>query len=109
MDGKPLPDASVSFHPKDGRRSAAGRTDSEGRFSLNYIKSEGCPIGECTVTITTREAIMDEYGGVTGMRPETIPKRYNDQNSELSAVVTEDESKNSFQFDLTSGGEIDDA
>lgn len=108
MDGEPLEGASVTFNPIDGRRSAAGSTDAQGRFRLAYIKYTGCPIGDCTVTISTFGELQDEFGGVQGMRPETVPKRYRGEQTELTAKVTPNGSDNDFRFELTSDGVTDD-
>lgn len=106
MDGAPLADASVSFNPTSGDRGASGRTDAEGRFTLSYGGSEGCPLGEHTVSVSTREMILDEYGGVEGMKEETIPVRYNSQ-SKLKATVDADSTLNDFTFDLESKGKVE--
>lgn len=106
MDGQPLADASVSFNPTSGNRGASGRTDAEGRFVLSYGGSDGCPLGEHTVSVSTREMILDEYGGVEGMKEETIPVRYNSQ-SKLKATVDADAAMNNFTFELESKGRVE--
>lgn len=106
MDGEPLADASVSFSPVSGDRGASGRTDAEGKFILSYGGSDGCPLGEHTVSVSTREMILDEYGGVEGMKEETIPVRYNSQ-SKLKATVDPDASLNDFTFELESKGRVE--
>ena len=107
MDGEPLEGASVTFSPVNGGRGAAGSTDAEGRFRVAYIKYAGCPPGDCSVTVSTFGEILDEFGGVEGMRKETVPKRYRGDDSELQVTVKPGES-NEFKFELTSVGETDD-
>lgn len=104
LDGKPVPQASVSFQPVSGKRGASGSTDADGNFVLSYSKSTGCPLGEHVVEISTRREIQDEYGGVMGMEPETIPEKYRGNETVLTATVREGE-ENHFNFDLTSDGD----
>jgi len=106
MDGKPLPDATVLFVPENGR-PAGGRTDADGRYSLNFTEGRlGAIPGKSSVRITTqREAEQDENGKV--VRPaatESIAMEYN-AASTLSFTV-EPKKKNVANFDLKSGGKI---
>lgn len=105
MDGKPLAGASVSFAPASGNRGASGRTDEEGRFVLSYGANDGCPLGEHKVSVSTREMLLDEYGGVNGMKEESVPVKYNARTT-LTATVTEDSEINVFEFALDSKGII---
>ncbi len=58
--GKPVTQATVSFHPTSGRGSV-GKTDDEGHYSLNYIRTQkGALIGEHKVTITTDLAPQED-------------------------------------------------
>jgi len=106
MDGKPLPDATVVFIPENGR-SAAGRTDANGVYALNFTEGRhGAIPGPNSISITTaRESEQDENGKV--LRPaakETIPMEYN-AASKLSFNV-EPKKKNVANFDLKSGGKL---
>jgi len=101
LDGEPVDGASVAFSPKSGMRGASGQTNAEGEFKLSYASTMGCPLGEHTVEISTRREIQDEYGGVAGMEPETIPPQYRGNSTTLTAEVTAD-GENHFVFDLTS-------
>lgn len=105
MDGKPLVGASVSFAPTSGNRGASGRTDEQGKFFLSYGGNDGCPLGGHKVSVSTREMLLDEYGGVNGMKEETVPVRYNAQTT-LTATVTADSDTNVFEFALDSKGVV---
>lgn len=114
LDGKPLPDAVVTFDAADGQFSY-GQTDSGGRFALQFdsVKSGATP-GTKTVRISTTRKILglnteeeggEESGGEnaaakSAARPtELVPARYN-KKSELSVEVTPD--KTHFEFPLMS-------
>lgn len=101
LDGEPVESASISFQPTDGRRGAQGRTDANGRYELYYIRDKGCPIGDCTVAISTFGDVLDEFGGVAGVNPEKIPSAYRGQNTTLTANVKAGED-NTINFDLDS-------
>ena len=52
FNGKPLPNAEISFEPK-GKRFSFGTTDEEGRYEMKYIRDEkGVAVGESVVRIT---------------------------------------------------------
>ncbi len=102
LDGKPVPKASVAFSPTNGMRGASGQTNEAGEFELSYAACMGAPLGEHTVEISTRREIQDEFGGVAGMEPETIPAQYRGNDTTLTATVTAD-GENHFVFDLTDG------
>ncbi|GDY11110.1 hypothetical protein LBMAG52_45980 [Planctomycetia bacterium] len=115
LDGKPLPEAVVTFDSEDGQFSY-GLTDASGRFSLQFdsVKSGAIP-GKKTVRISTTRKILglntEEEGGgeegrsegaaaTTTARPiELVPVRYN-KKSELSVDVSPD--KTHFEFPLVS-------
>lgn len=100
MDGNPLPDATVRFIPQGGGRSALGRTDENGNYTMLYsATATGALVGPVRVEITLAEEVTDAAGNST-MKPETIPARYNTA-SELTVDVGS--GNNDFDFDLTSG------
>lgn len=101
LDGEPVESASISFQPIDGRRGAQGRTDTQGRYELYYIRAKGCPFGECSVTISTFGDVLDEFGGVQGVNPEKIPSAYRGQDTTLTANVKAGED-NTINFELKS-------
>lgn len=52
FEGKPLPDYSVTFNHSDGKRTAIGKTNAEGKFTLGTNKADdGAPPGKHTVTV----------------------------------------------------------
>lgn len=114
LDGKPLPEAVVTFDADDGQFSY-GLTDSAGRFALRFdsVKSGVTP-GKKTVRISTTRKILglntkDEGGEESGgegaaAKPadtptELVPVRYN-KKSELSVEVSPNQTH--FDFPLVS-------
>lgn len=57
-EGKPLPNAEITFMPEKGRASY-GRTDAEGKYELEYI-------GSAKGAILGHHAIAVEGAGLTG-------------------------------------------
>lgn len=120
--GRPLPDAIVTFVPEKGP-VATGKTDLEGRFTLSTGAREGVVPGKAGVSIM---AVQDNAGeeleakadhelmieltkkmgqmaqGKVKAEPDSIiPKKYSSTTSSgLTATVTEDADKNQFTFDL---------
>ena len=91
MGGKPLPNASVTFTPSNGRPSMGG-TDENGHYSLRYTPTlTGARVGSVNVEIRT--------GNPDNLRefPETVPAKYNTK-SELTAEVKPE--PNVINFDL---------
>ncbi len=92
LDGAPLPDASVSF-TQPGFRSSVGKTDSQGRYELIYIRDvKGAAVGTHVVKIK----LFKQNGG---QADQLLPSRYNSK-SELSREVKP--GPNVFNFDLKS-------
>ena len=88
FNGKPLPNAEISFEPK-GKRFSFGRTDEQGRYEMKYIRDEkGVAVGECVVRITVDDPNSPR---------QYVPLKYN-ANSELRAEVKP--GKNELNFDL---------
>lgn len=53
LDGKPLADAFVTFHPHSGRGAGFGTTDGRGRFRLmSHESGDGILPGDYRVTVT---------------------------------------------------------
>ena len=85
MDGQPLPNALVQFHPEGGGRPGTGVTDSEGRYELTYTADiEGTKVGPNRVEITTvwpdgepppgaKEQILAKYNSATTLKEEVKP------------------------------------
>lgn len=98
LDGKPYPNAEVTFAPQEGRPSS-GLTDEQGRYELRYIRTTmGAVPGEHRVRIETTPPLRDpSYRGPAFKDP--IPAQYN-RRSELTAVV--EKGPNSIDFKLLS-------
>lgn len=59
IDGQPVTAGQVSLMPK-GKRSAIGRLDEKGRFTLSsYELGDGAPIGTHLVTVTAVEGVTE--------------------------------------------------
>jgi hypothetical protein len=117
LDGQPLADADVTFHPVgegEGRRSASGKTDAQGKFKVGtYVDAgklqDGAVPGEYAVTVNKvagstasmgPEAMMKAMSNKTGapkksedseLTPDSaIPEKYTSpKSSGLKAVVKE--------------------
>jgi hypothetical protein len=116
LDGEPLSDIAVVFHPDNGR-PARGKTDSDGKYELTYIRqTRGCKVGHNRVEIAPNEEgeneeleeDSEEAGNTEDVgaakRPmkrgkAEVPARYNSK-SELEADVQPGE--NVFDFKLDS-------
>ena len=89
LNGIPLEGARVAFRPTSRGRGSIGRTNSQGRYELTYIRDiMGAKVGGHKVMITT----WTEANPV-----ERVPAQYNRQ-SKLTAEVQE--GKNVRDFDL---------
>lgn len=95
LDQQPLPNALVSFYPKDGRPST-GMTDSNGAYELIFTDTKkGAIVGEHVVRITTAQTSGE--GIDPAKAKETLPSNYNEE-SELTATVKSGD--NTLNFDL---------
>ncbi|UUO05914.1 carboxypeptidase-like regulatory domain-containing protein [Blastopirellula sp. J2-11] len=98
LDGKPLPEATVSFQSTEVGRMASGMTDSAGQYKLYLLNDiSGAPLGQNDVYITTARPADDSKPG--SGRPEKLPAIYH-AKSTLSADVKS--GANTFDFDLKS-------
>lgn len=98
LDGKPLDNAWVTFHPDYGRPSGA-KTDEGGKYELLYLREvKGAKIGHHKVTIST---LVDPVETADGSLParERVPAIYNVKTS-LEANVQEGD--NTIDFTLES-------
>src|SRR5262245_34651673 len=76
LDGKPLPQATVTFEPINGRYTSLAETDAEGRFRLRYSQGgDGAEFGKHRVSIETY-AIRSGPDGNPVEVPERLPARY---------------------------------
>lgn len=102
LNGKPLPNARVSFYPVKGR-AALGVTDKAGRYQLQTSNDvHGVEEGEYRVTITTERPSTPGKGpdaeSVPGS-PELLPPSYS--SLESSEIIRRVEAgKNRFDFSI---------
>ncbi len=104
LDGAPLEGAEVRFMTVDDpSRYSYGRTDDDGQYTLNYdSNARGVTPGAKAVSISTAAggAGDPQTGG-----PERVPSRYNKQT--LLTAAVEPSGSQTFDFALTSEGEVD--
>ena len=107
LDGKPLPEAIITFYPQggEGGRASAGMTDENGKYELTFSRTEkGAKVGEHLVTITTAVDAGDySEGNEESINAEQVPTKYN-AKSELKEQVKS--GNNEINFELDSEGEI---
>ena len=98
-DGVPIPSATVTFYPEQGRPSV-GITDEEGRYQLKFTESQtGAVVGTHRVNITFGGSPPPGDPGTPGeraMRKRPMPQ----QNIDWSEPVTVERSANTINFDL---------
>ena len=108
LGGSPLSGASVAFQPSaaTGGRASSAVTDANGNYTLKYSANmEGAKVGEHTVRISTyQEAGPGEDGEIADAVPETVPNQY---NSQTTLKQTVEQGSNTFDFELSAEGEID--
>ncbi|HBJ38524.1 MAG TPA: hypothetical protein DDZ51_27970 [Planctomycetaceae bacterium] len=126
--GKPVEDARITFHGRTdaGGRSASGKTDGQGNFSLTTFKSgDGAVPGDYTISIsktaesakpldTAVDPDSGEYGADYGammaaaasgpalkkLQPGVLPEKYNSPaTTDLQRSVVADQ-KNEFTIEL---------
>ena len=90
LNGKPLPQAIVTFHQQSGSDSAlpSAQTDAEGRFALtSFEPGDGAPEGEYAISLVcfrTREIRKGDDDTARNI----VPARYaNAGTSKLSAKI----------------------
>lgn len=67
--GKPLPKVWVRFAPAEGGRPAEGRTDGDGRYSLDYSRGrQGAPLGKHRVMVMAGGDLDAEGSEITPRR-----------------------------------------
>ena len=114
LDGKPLPNAIVTFVPKAGGPSGVGKTDAEGKYQLATVDELGAVLGEHMVSIVCvpeptagpevahGEDYQKEVERTSNYKPKPVtkvPERYNMQTELVEKV---EEGSNTINFDLKS-------
>ncbi len=111
--GAPVAGATVTFIPSGQGQPASGQTDASGVYTLNTGTRPGAGAGQYKVTVTkyattvTGQLTPEDMAKMQkkGKTPEAkseIPGKYAaPQTSGLQATVTQDASKNVFDFELT--------
>lgn len=103
LDGVPVGNATVIFHPASDARESVGTTDENGYYELRYTRNvDGAVVGQHKVTISS-EVTAGGYGveDKVEAQAETIPKKYRDpKKTELTETV--ESGSNTINFDLTS-------
>ncbi len=102
LDGKPLPNATVTFSPTNGQGSPAyGVTDAMGHYTLNFTRDRsGVMPGNHDVMIKTEKLNPEDLADGEPV-PEFVPlpRKYS-QPGELTADVNSE--KEEYNFDLAS-------
>ncbi len=122
QNGSPVEGATVTFAPTGAGSAAVGKTDASGQYALSTSGDEGALPGQYNVTVVKYEGQADvgaggeidmdseayekiqAGGGASAQQAEAknlLPEKYaNPADSGFKATVTEDESKNVFDFNL---------
>jgi hypothetical protein len=123
LDGQPVSGASVTFAPSGRGTPAIGTADASGRYALkSFGTQQGAVPGQYSVGIAKYD-YGDTAGGSGGKGSAEMPANYDPNapqgeggkntlpakyespaTSGLAATVTEDASKNVFDFKLEGGG-----
>jgi hypothetical protein len=98
-DGQPLTEGTVVFVPvKPGERTATGKIESDGTFSLTtYGSGDGAPEGEYKVRIESEKTAPSRKKGVQRY---AVPPKYEDENTSGLAVTVKPEPNNLPPFQL---------
>jgi len=101
LAGQPLADALVTFAPVQGGSGSMGRTDSDGKYVLAYVRNvNGAEAGEHNVTISTFQEGNTDTSPPTPDIPEKVPLKYRTAG-ELKATVKK--GSNTIDFALDPG------
>ncbi len=97
--GQPVPSTYVTFQPKEeGQRASTGLTDDDGRFELQYSRTEpGVLRGQHTVFLTYYVSVEEELGKIA---PKASP--------ELKAVIARygDAKKSPLRYEIKTNGQF---
>ena len=106
LDGEPLPEGAIEFHPRQGTGGpSSGGEIAGGQFSIAAERSVFPGVFRVEITAnrgTGKKQIYEITGEEFEIRAQYLPARYNRQ-SELSAQVAKS-GKNYFEYHLESAG-----
>lgn len=95
LDGKPLPNAMITFTPAEGGATSFGKSDESGHYRMTFSDSQmGAWIGVNKVEIRTGDVLPDN----SGRTPELVPAVYN-AKSTLTADVQQGSNNIDFELD----------
>ena len=101
VQGKPIANASVSFQSQDGKVSAGGVTDTEGKFQLTtYTNGDGAPIGNYVVTVAVSGVREIEPGVLDPNIQPTVPIPANYSQPDTTPLKAEVKAGESNSFDF---------
>jgi hypothetical protein len=103
LDGKPIPNAVVTFNPvAAGGSNSMGKTDAKGRYQLEFSQDKkGALVGEHVVEIATKKVSasdMPDTGEVVSTEYVAIPAKYRKRGT-LKAEVSKSKNQIDFQLD----------
>jgi hypothetical protein len=108
LDGKPLPDGSITFNPT-GTGPSAGGSIADGRYSIS--RSEGPSPGPHQVYVYSLEKTGRKIPDADGPPGSTVdemksrvPERYNIRSELKAEVQKEGENRFNFELSTTKGG-----
>ncbi len=95
LDGKPLPNADITFQPTKEGGLSTGWTNAEGRYELHYKRGvKGAAVGKHIVRIECLGG-ADQMGGQGGIE---IPARYNVESTLTADIKPGDNPNVDFQL-----------
>jgi len=99
LDGSPLADAVLTFHPEEGP-TGVGMGNDQGEFKIKTNGQNGAPVGKCKVTVTTASdaaGVIPEMDGNEGAIVEKTKlnsKYASPETTDLIIDVTEEGNTN---------------
>ncbi|MCA9035263.1 MAG: hypothetical protein KDA91_09040 [Planctomycetaceae bacterium] len=105
LNGQPLPEAVVTFHPESGP-SGIGLADANGKYTVKTNGRNGAPVGKCKVTVAVAngpEGFPEADGNEIQLleKPRLNAKYSNPDTTDLIVEITAEGTKD-LQLDLDS-------
>jgi hypothetical protein len=85
LDDKPLSGATVVFTSEDGSKTASGRSDEQGNFTLSFENGPGIPAGTYKVTVTKTAAVGQMSGPGEGDAKDYIAQMMKNKSAAQSS------------------------